>query len=34
MVDENNKFALELDVNKNGVLDDEEVYDWASPENR
>jgi len=32
--EENLKFTQELDVNKDGVLDSEEVYNWAAPNNK
>lgn len=32
--EEKTKFIEELDVNKDGVLDEEEVRDWASPNNK
>lgn len=31
--EENTKFTEELDINKNGVLDAEELLSWASPNN-
>lgn len=32
--EEKTKFIEELDVNKDGVLDEDEVHDWASPNNK
>jgi hypothetical protein len=34
MEQENYKFTLELDTDKNGVLDEEEVYQWFLPMNK
>lgn len=31
--EEKTKFTQELDVNGDGVLDEDEVYNWASPNN-
>ncbi|XP_015363436.1 PREDICTED: calumenin-A-like [Diuraphis noxia] len=32
--EEKSKFVEELDVNKDGVLDEDEVHNWASPNNK